>query len=115
MQIRNDLSVGEPTTRGEYTDLLLYRRMAVLGLDLYTIECGYSQTFDKMKRRCANCRSRDACVADLQHDPKNSLWETYCPNSGVLSAAHRGLEAVSFRPEDLASKLGFFHSLSTPW
>jgi hypothetical protein len=87
MQNRNDRSTGKPTTPNERNDLL-YCRMAMLGLDLYAIECHNSATFHKIKRRCASCGFQEACAVDLKRDPNNPVWETYCPNSGTLNALH---------------------------
>ena len=85
MQIRNARSTGKPTTSDEH-DGLLDCRMAMLGLDLYAIECGDSETFDKIKRRCTSCDFREDCAVDLKRDPNNPVWETYCPNSGAFNA-----------------------------
>jgi hypothetical protein len=65
---------------------LLRWRMATLGLDPYLIECGETQAFHEIERRCAECDVRDACAMDLMGDPKNPLWESYCPNSRVIDA-----------------------------
>jgi hypothetical protein len=85
MQIRNERSTGNPTIRDEH-DHLLYCRMAMLGLDLYPTECGDSETFDKIRRRCASCGSREACAVDFERDPNNPAWQVYCPNVGVFNA-----------------------------
>jgi len=85
MQIRNARSIGNPTPPDGH-DGLLDCRMAMLGLDLYAIECGDPETFDTIKRRCTSCNSREACAVDLKRDPNNPVWETYCPNAGALIA-----------------------------
>jgi hypothetical protein len=85
MQIRNDRSNGNSTTRDEGDDLL-YSRIGMLGLGLNTIERDYSEMFDKIKRRCMSCGLREVCAVDLKRDPNNLVWEAYCPNSGVLNA-----------------------------
>ena len=84
MQVHNDRSNGPEPTCDKHDDLLLYRRMEVLGLDPITIEWCHRDTFDKMKRRCENCAPLEACADDLKNDPGNPVWQTYCPNSPVL-------------------------------
>ena len=75
----------EPTTRYENDDLLDCR-LAMLGLDLHVSKRGDSETFELIKRRCANCGVREACAVDLKRDPNDPVWETYCPNAGLLNA-----------------------------
>ena len=85
MQVRNDHSSGQPPTPDAHGDLLRCR-MAKLGLDLYAMERHYSETIDKVRRRCMSCEVWETCAVDLQRDPDNQVWEAYCPNSGVLNA-----------------------------
>lgn len=85
MQIRNARSTGKTTAADDHDDLLDCR-MAMLGLDLYAIEAGDSETFDDIKRQCASCGCREVCAVDLKRDPNNPVWETYCPNSAALVA-----------------------------
>lgn len=77
---------GDCSAHTAELDNLLKCRMAMLGLDRYVLECSEDQTFDDIKRRCANCQFRDACAVDLKRDPNDPVWETYCPNSGALLA-----------------------------
>jgi hypothetical protein len=81
MQIRSVRTIGKPEP-----DDLLDCRMAMLGLDLHAIECGNSETFEEIMRRCTSCGFREACAVDLKRDPNNPVWETYCPNSEALIA-----------------------------
>lgn len=85
MQIHNDRSTWKPATRDEHDDLL-YRWMSMMGLDFYTVERDYSETFDKLERRCLRCRFHTPCAVDLKRYPNNLVWEAYCPNAGVLNA-----------------------------
>ena len=85
MQTRNDSLSGKSKTRDEH-DGLLYSWMSIMGLDFYTIERDYSETFDKLERRCMNCRLHTPCALDLKCYPSNLVWEAYCPNAGVLNA-----------------------------
>ena len=85
MQIRNDRSSGKSAKPDDHDDLL-YRWMALMGLDFYTIERDYSETFDKLERGCLRCGHRMLCAVDLKPYPNNLVWESYCPNAGVLNA-----------------------------
>jgi hypothetical protein len=64
---------------------LLRRRMAMLGLDPYVTECGETQIFHEIERRCAECDVRKVCANDLKHRPHDAVWESYCPNAGVFN------------------------------
>ena len=72
-------------------DDLLDCRMAMLGLDLIEDDDAYNE----IRRRCTRCGYREACAVDLKRDPNNPVWETYCPNSGMLVA----LAAESWLPK----------------
>jgi hypothetical protein len=85
MQTRNPGSTGKLAT-GDEPNELLDCRMAMLGLDLHTIESGDRETFNQIRRQCTSCGYREACAVDLERDPNNPVWETYCPNSGALIA-----------------------------
>jgi hypothetical protein len=85
MQIPNDRPTGKPAARDEH-DGLLYCWMTMMGLDFYTIERDYSETFDTLERRCMSCRLGKPCAADLKRYPNNLVWEAYCPNAAVLNA-----------------------------
>ncbi len=83
MQIRNVHSSGI-RIKYEDHDELLDCRMAMLGLDLFTIESANNTTLEQIMRRCADCGYREACAVDLKRDPNDPVWETYCPNAEAL-------------------------------
>jgi hypothetical protein len=83
--MRKDRSTADPTTYEDQVDLLCCR-MAMLGLDVHTIESEDSETFGIIVRRCKNCDCRPACAVDLKRDPNNPVWESYCPNSAVFTS-----------------------------
>ena len=85
MQIGNPRSTGKLASSDE-RDELLDCRMEMLGLDLDAAESGDGGTFAEIRRRCAGCGYREACAVDLERDPNNPVWETYCPNSHALIA-----------------------------
>lgn len=93
MEVRNERLICEPATF-DGLDELLHWRMAILRLDFYTIEHGYSKAFDKLKRRCTSCEFWDACASDLKRDPDNTVWNSYCTNSGALHALTALTEVV---------------------
>jgi hypothetical protein len=39
-----------------------------------------------VKRRCASCDCREACELDLKRDPRDPVWESYCPITPTLVA-----------------------------
>ncbi len=85
MQIHEDRSTETPASPDE-GDELLQNRMTIVGLHSGAIERDYADAFDKIKRRCASCRVRATCAADLRRDPHNMAWGSYCPNSRALIA-----------------------------
>jgi hypothetical protein len=94
MEIRHDGSTGKSTSPDEGEDLLQCR-MTIVGLDSGAIERDYGEAFDKIRRRCMNCRVRASCAVDLKRDPYNLAWEAYCPNSGALNALVALTEAIN--------------------
>jgi hypothetical protein len=85
MQIHSEPPTAKRAAADERSDLM-YCRMGMLGLDYYAIECDDPKTFEDLKARCAACDYRDACAVDLERDPNNPVWETYCPNFGTFNA-----------------------------
>jgi hypothetical protein len=65
---------------------LLPRRMAFVGLDPHTVARVEPSAFGDLLRRCATCESYERCEWDLMEDPKDSVWQEYCPNAAMLSA-----------------------------
>jgi Family of unknown function (DUF6455) len=83
MPIGKPHSNGKPTTP-EQQEELLGCRMAMLGLQLDPAETADAAALHEMMRRCMECGYREACAVDLERDPNNPVWETYCPNAGAL-------------------------------
>lgn len=72
--------------RSNRSDDLLDCRMAMLGLDIAVTRSSNPDTFETIRRMCSSCAFRDACAVDLERDPNNPVWETYCPSAGALIA-----------------------------
>jgi len=70
MQIRN----GPSTVRDDLLDC----RLATLGLD-EEIKNLHRELIETIRRRCMNCDVRKICELDLERDPNDPVWETYCP------------------------------------
>jgi hypothetical protein len=83
MQIGKPRSTGTPTTP-EQQEELLDCRMAMLGVQFNPTQTADNDALKEMMRRCMSCGYREACAVDLERDPNNPVWETYCPNAGTL-------------------------------
>jgi transcriptional regulator with XRE-family HTH domain len=67
--------------------LLLMRRLAVLGIDAKELAAaGYMRD---LQRTCALCDCKEICVHDLEARPESDEWQSYCPNSDILTAIPR--------------------------
>jgi len=85
----NSMQIGKPRATGKSTtpeqqEELLDCRIVMLGLQLTPAEIADSGALKEMMRRCLSCGYREACAVDLERDPNNPVWETYCPNAGTL-------------------------------
>ena len=69
---------------GEQQEELLDCRMVMLGVQLNPAEIADNDALKEMMRRCLGCGYREACAVDMERDPNNPVWETYCPNAGTL-------------------------------
>ena len=83
------MQIGKPRSTGtsikpEQQEELLDCRMLMLGVQLNAPEIADNAAFKEMMRRCLSCGYREACAVDLERDPNNPVWETYCPNAGAL-------------------------------
>jgi hypothetical protein len=94
MQIHQDRLPETPATPDE-GDELLQCRMTIVGLHSGAVERDYGEAFDKIKRRCATCRARATCAADVRRDPHDMAWASYCPNSRAIIALAALAEALN--------------------
>lgn len=65
---------------------LLPRRLAALGLDAEELARREPQVLRDLQRVCSLCESTGRCRRELNRDPDNPAWETYCPNVTTLRA-----------------------------
>jgi hypothetical protein len=91
LQIARDLnvSVAELHTLarlGPHSADLLLRRMAQLDLDRKEVVRSLPGTFHDLQRVCALCRYHRRCLRDLDRNPSDPSWESYCPNVETLKA-----------------------------
>jgi len=81
---------SNPRVTSDGYDELLACRMEMLGLDFGATEAGHRAALGEIQRQCAACGYREACDVDLQRDPNNPVWESYCPNAGALIDLAKG-------------------------
>jgi hypothetical protein len=71
---------------GPGAKLLLFERMAALGLAESDVERIAVGLMDDLRRGCAHCSSKDVCKKDLASRPDDLVWAEYCPNSLTLTS-----------------------------
>jgi Family of unknown function (DUF6455) len=64
---------------------LLYRRLALLGMDAETIKATLPQVMRDMQRCCSDCAQKGRCVHDLDAGTGPRMPD-YCPNAETLAA-----------------------------
>lgn len=62
---------------------LLGRRLATLGIDSARID---KAVLRDMQRCCSQCESKELCEHELEDQPKDAAWPSYCPNEQTLAA-----------------------------
>jgi hypothetical protein len=65
---------------------LLYRRMSEMRLDPKKIA---GVVMRDMQRCCSLCASKELCAHELEDEPKQASWPSYCPNKETLEALGR--------------------------
>ena len=71
-----------------YDVSLLFRRMAMLHIDLDELAWDDPLLFRELQALCVMCRSRGRCRSGLAHEFDDSAWQDwrdYCPNATTLS------------------------------
>ena len=73
-------------SRGPDAADLLLQRMAALRLDPKEFARTNGPLLRDLQRLCSLCDSHRRCAKDLARDPRDAVWEQYCPNAGTLGA-----------------------------
>jgi len=63
---------------------LLLKRMAALDLDQTEVAKIEPHVFRDLQRVCTVCESHGRCQHDLNRDPNDPAWKSYCPNVETL-------------------------------
>ncbi len=93
MQIHYDRSkLKSAIPDGE--DDLLYRRAAMLGLDVDAIGRDYSEIFNNIKRNYTGCSTGDPSAVTVGRDPNSRVWETYCRDPAAFNALVALIEVI---------------------
>ena len=88
---------------------LLYRRMAVLGLDPDELRRTEPVVLRDLQRLCSMCERRKRCVLEFGERPASAVWQEYCPNRLTLS----GLVASQPEPDNLESLIAYVNAART--
>lgn len=86
--IAHDLGVSPDELRrlstcdGHAADLLI-RRMHSIGLEPATVP---SAAMRDLQRCCSLCTNKVLCVYELEDQPRDPAWPSYCPNGQTLAA-----------------------------
>ena len=65
---------------------LLLSRMDALHLNGDALARSKPSVMRDLQRLCSTCGNKKRCKRNLAHDPKNSVWQQYCPNESTLVA-----------------------------
>ena len=65
---------------------LLSHRMRAIGLNPEIVGASEPATMRDMQRLCSQCGKHGRCERDLNRDPQDPTWRSYCPNSATLLA-----------------------------
>ena len=63
---------------------LVAERLKALHLDAGTIAESQPATMRDLQRLCSSCVSKKRCQRDLAQNPRDPVWQQYCPNAGTL-------------------------------
>jgi hypothetical protein len=74
----------ELVRRGSGSADLLLKRMAALDLDQNEVLDIEPHVFRDLQRVCTMCECQGRCKRDLDRDPNDPAWKSYCPNVSTL-------------------------------
>ncbi|MBX9829790.1 MAG: hypothetical protein K2Y27_32955 [Xanthobacteraceae bacterium] len=90
--IAREIGTSAPGLRalaGKWPDTstdLLARRLRALNLDPAHLSAHHPAVARDLSRLCTLCADKSRCRHDLQQRPENAAWQSYCPNTGTLTA-----------------------------
>ena len=90
--IARDIGTSVPELRalaGKWPDTsedLLAGRLRALNLDPAALSENQPAVARDLSRLCSLCRDKAQCRHDLERRPGSPAWQSYCPNSGTLTA-----------------------------
>ncbi|MBX9846588.1 MAG: hypothetical protein K2Z80_32745 [Xanthobacteraceae bacterium] len=90
--IAREVGTGAPELRalaGKWPDTsadLLARRLGALNLDPARLSARHPAVAQDLSRLCTLCADKSRCRHDLARRPESATWQSYCPNTGTLTA-----------------------------
>jgi hypothetical protein len=100
-RVAQDVGLNEPQLRtmaGKWPDAadLLLQRLAALQLDETTVARTEPGVLRDLERVCSTCSEKPHCRHDIDRDPSDPEWRSYCPNVETLDAleAERALRRL---------------------
>ena len=81
--------------RGPDAANLLYERMHALGLSRADVERAAHGLMRDLERTCACCNEKGICEKDLNKQPQDPSWKSYCPNAITLESPHKAQRPLS--------------------
>jgi hypothetical protein len=72
--------------RGPDAAGLLYERMCAVGMSRDNVHRAAEGVMRDLQRTCACCNEKGICEKDLEEQPDDPVWKTYCPNAVTLES-----------------------------
>ena len=82
--------LGDLVEEGADAAALLPRRLHVERMDMNEIAHASPATLRDMQRVCSHCGHHDRCERDLDGNPDDPAWQSYCPNAQTMRALKAG-------------------------
>jgi hypothetical protein len=73
--------------RDEHSADLLFCRLQAMNIDPGKIEPGVMRD---LQRCCSQCRDKALCAHEIEDQPKQASWPSYCPNEHTIDALLAG-------------------------
>ncbi|MEQ1650535.1 MAG: hypothetical protein ABL898_18305 [Hyphomicrobiaceae bacterium] len=82
-------AAAKETEQKEGSSELLHKRMDALGVSTNDVERFAGGMTVELEKSCAGCADKGECRHDLEADPSDPNWNSYCPNANALNAFKR--------------------------